>query len=278
MNQVSDLNLAIAVHKAGGFPSISGYCYKNANQLINALEDFVKITGSSNLILAIDEHWLLNPNIISTIKRLNISHLFKYFNENPKFPLETKLAWREPIDKLLEKLDSQLIGILPNFNDIQDLDKIYFLKGNDGAGRPGAATTKELFDYHIQQTPNAKLVPMGGVGTASQVKYYIDNGAIAVSVGTLLAASKESCLTEAVKQAMVAASNSNLSILDTNLKQQGLVFKEFSGYDTANHTNSLKLGINSNADAGHIFAGHGINFINTIDDVASIILKLADKI
>ena len=278
MNQVSELNLAIAVHNAGGFPSISGYCYETPNHLITDLEDFVKITGSSNLILAIDEHWLLNANIVSTVRRLNISHLFKYFNENPKFSLESKLSWREPIDKLLNTLDCKIIKQLSNFSEIEDLDTIYFIKGSEGAGRPGVATTKELFEYYRQTAPKAKLVPVGGIGTATQVKYYIDNGAVAVSIGTLLAASAESCLTDAVKQAMITAKKEDIVPFNSDLKQNALIFKKINiNDDTRNNTKSLNLGINSSADIGHIFSGYAINDICKINTVEEIVLRLSSQ-
>jgi hypothetical protein len=278
MNQVSELNLAVAMHKAGGFPSISGYCYETADQLIKALEEFVNVTNSSNIILAIDEYHLLNKNIISAIKQLKISHILKYFNENPNISSKTKILWQLPINNLLENLDSQIITMLSNFNIIQDLDRIYFLKGNDGAGRPGADTTKNLFDYHIQQTPTAKLVPMGGIGTANQVKYYIDNGAIAVSIGTLLAASKESCLTDAVKQAMITAKKEDIVPFNSDLQQNALIFKKINiNDDTRNNTKSLSIGINSAADIGHIFSGHAIRDIREINTVEEIVLRLSSQ-
>jgi NAD(P)H-dependent flavin oxidoreductase YrpB (nitropropane dioxygenase family) len=278
MNQVSELNLAIAVHNAGGFPSISGYCYETPNHLITDLEDFVKITGSSNLILAIDEHWLLNANIVSTVRRLNISHLFKYFNENPKFSLESKLSWREPIDKLLNTLDCKIIKQLSNFSEIEDLDTIYFIKGSEGAGRPGVATTKELFEYYRQTAPDAKLVPVGGIGTANQVKHYIDNGAVAVSVGTLLAASAESCLTKEVKLAIVSAKKEDVVPFDNCLKQNSLIFKKVNGNDNMNNTGSLKVGIKSNANVGHVFLGRGVDNITAIESTEYIIKNLVANI
>tara|TARA_B110000503_G_C7166127_1_gene421962 strand:- start:3734 stop:4573 length:840 start_codon:yes stop_codon:yes gene_type:complete len=276
MNQVSELSLALAVSRARGFPSISSYCYKSDNELIDVLNQFVSLSKSSNLILGIDEHLLLNNNVVTAIKDLKISHVLRYFNENPNTSVETKTQCRIITEHVLQTLPCQQIEMKQTFDKITDLTKIYFVKGSDAAGRTSATPTKELFDYHRKLTPNAKLVPTGGIGTAEQVKYYINSGAVAVGLGTYFAASVESVLSMPVKAAMVAANNSNLSLLDTTLKQQGLIFKKFDEFDNANHTTSLKIGIKSNADAGHIFAGHGINFINTIDDVKSIILKLTN--
>lgn len=274
MNQVSELSLAIAVSKAGGFPSISGYCYESDNELIDVLTQFVLLTTSSNLILGVDEQSLLNSKIITAIKDLKISHVIRYDNEHETISRKTKNQWRKLTDNVLNSLPCKQILMKSTFDKITDLTKIYFIKGSDAAGRTGVALTKDLFDYHRKLTPLAILVPTGGIGTAEQVDYYIKNGAAAVGLGTCFAASTESVLSNSVKQAMIASTNSNLSLLDPKLKQQGLIFKKFIDSDNANHSKSLRLGIKSNADIGHIFAGHGINYINTVDTVSSIISKL----
>ncbi len=277
MNQVSELSLALAVSRAGGFPSISSYCYSNDSELISDLESFVAQTGSSNLILGVDEKNLLNLNLVKTIKELKITHILRYFNEDPKISEHTRNNWRVITENILKDLQSVKIEMKTDFKPITDLDKLYFVKGNDGAGRPGNASTKELFDFHIIQTPNAQIVPMGGISTPEQVNYYISNGAVAVGCGTVFAAAKESVLSKAAKEALIAAESKSLTTVDENLKQQGLVFSK-AIIDNPNNTASLKLGLFSDTSVGIIFAGKGVDNIKKIEPVEAIINNLASKL
>ncbi len=276
MNQVSEETLAVAISKAGGFPSISGYCYTSATDIIKALDFFVKETGKSDLILGIDEKLLLDKHLVSKIKDLKITHIFRYYNEDPLISIETKKNWRKITEKVLSELPCLKVSIKEDFKKIVDTEQIYFIKGNDGAGRPGSAPTQELFDYHIKETPTACLVPSGGIGTAEQVAYYLTAGAIAVGCGTLFAAATESILSKESKNALVNTRKEQLSIVDSNLNQLGLVFSK-PATDNLNNTEALKSGIRS-AKAGLIFAGHGVDSITSIDSVSAVIDKLMGKI
>lgn len=274
MNQVSEETLAIAVSKAGGFPSISSYCYESVTELINALEKFVSETGRSDLILGVDEKLLLSNELVSKIQELNITHIFRYFNEDPAISNETRKNWRKITEKKLKELQCFKVFIKQDFVKINDTEIIYFIKGNDGAGRPGLATTKELFDYHRKETPNALLVPTGGIGTANQVEYYLNAGAVAVGCGTIFAASEESVLSFETKNALIAATKENLVRIDKNLNQLGLVFGTVET-DNLNNTSALKAGIQS-TEKGLIFAGHAVDGITSIESVKDIIEKLVN--
>lgn len=276
MNQVSEETLAVAISKAGGFPSISGYCYTSAADIIKALDFFVKETSKSDLILGIDEKLLLDKHLVSKIKELKITHIFRYYNEDPLISIETKKNWRKITEKVLSELPCLKVSIKEDFKKIVDTEQIYFIKGNDGAGRPGSAPTQELFDYHIKETPTACLVPLGGIGTADQVAYYLTAGAIAVGCGTLFAAATESILSKESKDALVNARKEQLSIVDSNLNQLGLVFNKPTT-DNSNNTEALKSGIRT-ANAGLIFAGHSVDNITSIDSVSVVINKLMGKI
>jgi hypothetical protein len=276
MNQVSEETLAVAISKAGGFPSISGYCYTSAADIIKALDFFVKETGKSDLILGIDEKLLLDKHLVSKIKELKITHIFRYYNEDPLISIETKKNWRKITEKVLSELPCLKVSIKKDFKKIVDTEQIYFIKGNDGAGRPGVASTKELFDHHIKETQTACLVPSSGIGTADQVAYYLTAGAIAVGCGTLFAAATESILSKESKDALVNARKEQLSIVDSNLNQLGLVFSK-PALDNLNNTEALKSGIRS-ATAGLIFAGHGVDSITSVDSVSAVINKLMGKI
>lgn len=272
MNQVSEETLAVAVSRAGGFPSISGYCYSSDDELILALERFVDQTGKSDLILGIDERSLLNAKLVTTIKDLKISHILRYANEDLSISETTKVNWRKIVQNVLDGLSCFKIELKHTFDSIKNTETIYFVKGNDGAGRPGLATTKELFDYHIAATPNARLVPTGAIGTYEQVRYYLDAGAVAVGCGTLFAAAKESVLSTDSKQALINATRKDLTVVDTNLKQLGLIFNRIEN-DNLNNTASLKAGISSSKN-GLLFAGHAVDHIASIEPVSTILTRL----
>lgn len=276
MNQVSEESLAIAISKAGGFPSISGYCYNSAEEIITALEKFVAETSRSDLILGIDEKLFFNSNLIAKIKELRISHIFRYVNEDPLISDETRSNWRKITDKILKDLSCFKISLRYDYKPIVDMETIYFIKGNDGAGRPGSASTKELFDFHITNSPNARLVPTGAIGNCDQVEYYLKAGAVAVGCGTLFAASRESILSIESKNALVKSTKKDLSKVDNNLNQLGLVFSNLES-DNVNNTLALKEGIAS-GNKGLIFAGNAVDAIDRIYTVEEIIKKLTSKI
>ena len=73
MNGVSTLDLALAVHNAGAFPSISAYCYKDTVELINDLEQYIKLTNSTDLLLALDWNLLLDPQLFKAINQLKFT-------------------------------------------------------------------------------------------------------------------------------------------------------------------------------------------------------------
>jgi NAD(P)H-dependent flavin oxidoreductase YrpB (nitropropane dioxygenase family) len=274
MNQVSYWEFAAAVHDAGAFPSISGYCYYNSiDSLIYAFEQYVSTTNSSNIIAALDDTQIINAKVVDMLTRLNISHVIRYRNEDSSTSRVNNY----------EKLALSILNTLPcttiNIHDVDNSNaKIHFLKGNDGAGRPGTEPTKVLFDRARVMYPQYKFVPVGGIGTAEHVKYYIENGAVAVAVGTLLAASQESCLSLGTKQAMVSATSKDLVHLDKNFMQKALPFKKYLEDDDSNHTQSLKNGITTNGTSGHIFSGNGIDYIDGIKSVKEIVTNLSSQI
>lgn len=279
MNQVSDLNLALAVFDAGGIPSISGYCYNSIEQIIDAFESFVKISGSNNIIAALDDKIICNIKIFKMLNLLKIKYIIRYNTEDNASLSEDIKKFENRSKFLIKNLSSVLIDIHHNIdqNNI-NLKNLYYLKGLDGAGRPGKFTTKELFFKYKNKFSNSLLIPVGGIGSPEQVKEYIDNGAVAVGIGTLLAASKESCLSEGTKKELIRNSSQALKIIDSNNKQQGLVFEKLDINDDTNNTNNLIEGIKSNGNKGLIFAGQGIDYINEIKPVKQILEELCSLI
>jgi len=268
MNGVSTLDLALAVHNAGAFPSISAYCYKDTVELINDLEQYIKLTNSTDLLLALDWNLLLDPQLFKAINQLKISHIL--FHSEPTYD---EVAFKKATH-LASYLNCKRVKIIFSHHS-DEPNTAFLLKGSEGAGRPGNSTTDELFQ--LMNKSRCPIIPMGGIATAGQVKYYITNGADMVAVGTVFAAATESLLSNAAKQAIIASSKSNISVLDQKLKQNALLFNQVA-IDDANHTQSLLQGINGNADIGHIFVGHGIEHITQIKLVKDIVIELVSEL
>lgn len=277
MNQVSDLNLALAVFNAGGVPSISGYCYNDYDQLADVFESFVKITGSNNVIAALDDKMICNIKIFKMLHLLKIKYVIRYRNEDSTSSEKDIQNYENKSKSLIRNLNSRLIDIHHNIDNNINLNHLYYLKGSDGAGRPGKFTTKDLFYMYKSKFPDSLLIPVGGIGSPEQVKEYIDNGAAAIGIGTLLAASLESCLSIGTKEKMVLSSKEDLKRIDNVNYQQGLVFQKLE-IDDFNNTDNLIHGIKSNGDKGLIFAGHGIDNIKSIRSVKQILEELCSLI
>lgn len=268
MNGASTLGLALAVHNAGAFPSISSYCYTDNQLLIDDLAAYTKLTNSAELLLALDWNTLLDPRVFKAINQLKISHIT--FMSDPIYDEYRK----KKAAHLSSYLNCKRVKIIFSADEVEP-GVALLLKGSEGAGRPGTLSTNKFF--LSLKGLDAPLVPMGGIATAEQVRYYITNGAAMVSVGTAFAAAKESVLSDATKQAIVAATKDNISAIDNNLNQNSLVFSKLDIEDDDNNTQSLLQGIKGNT-AGHIFAGYGVEHINEIKSVSDIVMELINEL
>jgi nitronate monooxygenase len=275
MNKVSELNLALAVHHAGGIPSMMSYCYNNKYDFFRDVEIFQKETNFSDIILAIDNKDLIHPFYIKKIIELKVSHIVPYINENPLFSDAQKRNIYNTSRNILSTMPCKVIELYLE-KDMEVIEnRIYLLKGNDGAGR-GHHSTKELFEHYINTYPKGNFVPVGGIGTPQDVKHYLDAGAVAVGVGTMFAASFESNLSIEAKTKIVNSSSKNLERLDSNKNQQGLIFDRIDK-DDENNTQSLKLGI-ATGTKGHVFLGKAVDHIHSIRTAQEVVDYLTSAI
>jgi hypothetical protein len=273
MNQVSDLELALAVNRAGAMPGIMRYCYKTKNDFFDAIEKFVSITNSSNIIIALDDRDIIHPLTIKKIIDLKISHVMRYPNEDPSLTENQKITAYKAATKILGTLPCKTIELFLKKDFYVSESSIYFLKGSDGAGR-GVVPTEELFDHYKERYPNASFVPVGGISCSNDVQKYLDKGAVAVAVGTMFAASKESCLSEEAKEKIVHSSSKNLVRLTEEKNQQSIIFSRIPE-DDKNNTESLKLGIKS-GQVGHLFLGKAVDSIDrirTVEETVQYLIK-----
>jgi phosphoribosylformimino-5-aminoimidazole carboxamide ribonucleotide (ProFAR) isomerase len=288
MNLGSDKKLALAVHEAGGFPSLSvNPAFNHTRPLRNSplpfreidfdpmyfgLMDFIKSKGDSDCVVPISAKYVLYPEFLKMAKDLRISHwdIFPRWEgdqicasqllEDPMIFQGIKYlrSFSHVIGRLLKPSSTEKIKVLSAVS----------LKGSDSAGGQGELPVHEFFAEQIKFTTNT--IPHGGIGTPQQVRDYIDAGAPAVAVGTLFAACVESPLTMAVKQKMVEA-QSVQQIGDRagihKIKQNALVFDDDSvmdEFDDANHSRALYTGIHSDGEQGLIMAGPSIKYVDRI--------------
>ena len=286
MNQVSDVNLAIAVRKAGGLPSISIFNYADHDNNVDyslleeEISKYINATGDGLLVLSGDPT-VIDIKLIELLQKYSISHieLIPDYEHIKKPWLRSVLA-----DNLL-KIQSLgikiILKVVVYHEDIRYWSvwnnkkvDIICVKGPLGAGR---VTTNniDLVELTKQATTSGiPVIAVGGISTAEQVSMLLEAGAAAVGIGTLFAASAESCLSTEAKQKLVSASYNDLSKLPTiDLSQNALVITDSDPTDTVNNSIGLIHGVTTGT-SGHIFAGKGIDNITQIDSVKNIIERL----
>ena len=286
MHGCSNLELALAVNEAGGFPSLGvdqTDTFDNyLDQLDHVFTEFRLCTGHANFLTLISNVHLDNARLIKLLYKFKVSHidligsdgigqqtLLSEYSKIINHPL--KLAGL----KHLKSFSKILVRIF-SVNDValytnQYIDG-FLIKGSDSAGKTGSISVQACFDQLKKQYPDYALIPMGGISTSEQVQYYINNGAAAVAIGSALAVSNESCLSQLAKEKIIASSKKNITqFADT--KQNALVIDLEPSADS-NRSDSLYQGIQKGT-TGHLYVGHGIDNIHSVRSAQDIIQDLA---
>jgi enoyl-[acyl-carrier protein] reductase II len=277
MNGVSDLNLALTINEAGAMPSLLLNRY-NSDKSINhdlindTLNEYRQTTGNVNLVFAIDEEDLFDYQLVKILRHHRVSHVEFLSNDIDSSHVwhrkgfQTALTYLQTTTKIMSRINKPAT---------HSLTQALCIKGKESAGFSGNFGVEDLFQQQKNLTPGCALVPYGGVGTPEQVKNYISKGAAGVAVGTLFAASRESCLSTEVKMAMCRKSSADITIF-SDTGQNALVLGEkdivlSSNTHCWNRSSSLKTGIHGNGAVGHVYAGHSINHVSEIRSVAEIV-------
>jgi len=289
MNKVSDIKLALAVANAGGVSTVSGFNYLvpvNTLDLKTLISDFELYKADRNtcdFIFSVEDQMLINyPELLEIFDQYEIKYL--ELITSPDFVKDNYSRF----NKVIKKIKKRNIKILVKMITIPVSDssewKKYIndtfdgiiVKGADGAGRvlsKSHRSLKEITEICLENFPGKIIIPCGGVGTPDDVLDLIRVGAHAVGVGTLFAASAESPLSKKTKEKLVMSDYSEVTKLNTtDLKQNALVFTDVE-QDRENNTGGLLLGIRTGS-SGHVFAGKGINNVNTVKSVKEIIKDL----
>jgi NAD(P)H-dependent flavin oxidoreductase YrpB (nitropropane dioxygenase family) len=288
MNKGSTVELAIAVHKAGGYPSLCSWTYNGKPELMQRdLDKFVQSTGTNRIHLSFELHEYESIAVQDIVKSHHIPTMeIIYGDKNTFRPTATEqelttdlIALLEPIKALGTKVFKRMYDPVDQATmDLHLLDG-FCIKGAESAGFTGHTPIRELFLKQLELTPRAMLIPYGGVGTAEQVKDYINLGAEMVAVGTVLALSVESPLSIETKLAAIQKQSADLTkfvheVGGVERKQSALQFQPYRGPDDANGTMGLLRGMRGRQD-GHVYLGHGIDHVSELKTCQQIIQQLS---
>lgn len=269
MNGVSNVALAIAVSLAGGIPSLSVFNYYTngrVNLLLieKQLQQFTDATGSSEIILSmLWEHFMAMPIVELLLKyKVTLIELFVR-------PAD-QTTWHT-LSTHIDKMALNGINVMfktTNHLPISNFDAIV-LKGPLAAGRSfGGIRSLENQYNETKEKVGSKIIPSGGIGNPEQVKYFMDRDALAIGIGTLFAASVESCVSASTKEKIIESTSADIKLIGP-LNCRGLLFSRLDG-DDDNNSKSLHAGIQG-TDSGCIYVGNGIDYIKEIMPVKDII-------
>lgn len=289
MNGGSDLGLAIACRKAGIFPSIvfprNGE-KKDGESTLPFVDHQLTSYGSNQINVGVMSiHNCSNRHFINVLLKHNISHL-EIWSEIDVDSIRYKRIGKERSMELatnnINMLKDNGTKILRRTKGVTTtISDAICVKGSDTAGHCShTLTTKELFLFQKNATPFVPVIPYGGIGTSSQVKEYMELGAECVAIGTLLAASKESCLSEDVKNTMTEVNSLCITRMpDTNQNTLILGDKE-EVLNTAgrNRQDSLEKGLYGDGRTGHMYAGKSIDHVTEIRSVKDIVEELVKEL
>jgi len=292
MNKGSTLPLALAVHRAGGYPSLCSWTYNSRPELMQRdLDKFVSITGSNRIHLSFELYQYPSSTIQDIIYSHRIPTIEIIYGGKNSFRniAVTEQELTNHLINLLNPIKATGTQIFKRIYDTVDQDTMdlhlldgFCIKGEESAGLAGHIPVKTLFLEQRSKTPKAILIPYGGVGNAEQVKEYIDLGAEIVAVGTVLALSRESTLSNKTKMSAIKKQSKDLKqfvhILDnTKRKQSALQFDPYVGNDDVNGTIGLLRGMRGKKD-GHVYIGQSIDYVKELKSCKEIIQQLSSNL
>lgn len=279
---ISDAKFAVACADAGIFPSISITCYYdkhilNYSRLVDDILLFKNARHNTDFIFSLNEQNLTDKALIKILKAAEIKFLeiVMPWHEFSTEEFKDSLAILQDEGFILIKksVEYNKLAERPTRNGtLYPYFDVLLLKGNKGAGAIGTQSLEEMFFVAKHNHPDKKLIAAGGITNKKQIDFYLENGAVAVGIGTLLAASLESNISTQTKELMIQHNFEKVkqtSYADKN----ALVFKPILT-TSPNHNASLKLGMARPDIGGHIYCGEAIDSIKSILPIKEIVANL----
>jgi NAD(P)H-dependent flavin oxidoreductase YrpB (nitropropane dioxygenase family) len=296
MNKGSTVELGVAVHNAGGYPSLCSWTYNgHLSAMQRDLDSLVKQINSNCVHVSFELNELINPmacrDIIKSYNIPTVEIIYGYSNHPrpySEFSLETEEKLVQTTLRMLHEMGVKIFKRTYGPVDAETMKRHFLdgfcVKGSDAAGFTSITPTRDLFIQQRELTPNAMVIPYGGVGTAEQVKEYLDLGAEMVAVGTLLAMSEESPIKLETKIAAINSTKDDLKQRPhtfpvgnntVDRKQNMLQFGPYKGRDDANGTLGLVKGLyDKKNQLGHAYLGHSVDQVKSILPCRTIIQNL----
>lgn len=311
MNRGSTVELAVAVDRAGGRGSLCSWTYEGQwDRMHRDLDRFRSQCPHSTLHCSFELEEFSDPeHYLALVSREEISTVEVIYGKKTAIP---NGDWRRsPGLALLARQflePTRQLG-LPIFRRVTQLvDRGlaeahgltgFCVKGSDAAGCHGSQTTLQMVERQQRETPDHRVIAYGGVGTAQQVKQYLDMGCETVGVGTRLAFSRESPIRPGAKQWVIDHSSKDIIDHLYEIKpgrwatRNALDIHSYQGPDPwsqhsdpvlranalENRTASLEAGLFDQRDNhGHLMIGHAIDQVTDILSVNEIIEELCSLI
>lgn len=277
MNQVSYANFAVHCFNAGLMPSISIFnSYRNGNLNYEAFDKELNLfqlsTNSNSIFVSCSAEHLTDNQFLILVKKYDI----KYFELIDGFDIVDRKKFLAVLTQLKNEGCKFFIKVLNTNSDHLGIFDGIILKGKEGAGRSDSSLTLlENFKLAREKYPTLSIIPSGGIHSKDQINLYLDNGAPAVSIGTLFVASIECRVSRSFKQELISKNSSDLSRIEVKgatETQQGLIYG-FVDNDDENHTFSLSSKVHG-GEVGVIFAGKAIDHIDKIRPLSEIVSSL----
>jgi len=282
MNQVSDIPFASHCADAGITPSISIFCYQSAkikySDLVADMMTYKAKHSNFDVVISIHMTNLYDFILRDLLKAAGV-RIVEVIMPWEDYDMEKFLAALKEWQGIFEHVMMRVIEnnkdairparngqLLPHFNELM-------LKGNTGAGAVSDQTADEIFDITHAAYPDKKLVISGGISTKERISHFMSKGAVAIGIGTLFAAAKESPLSEATKLKMIDAEFKDIQKISPS-NRNALVFKLIETQDLQNYTGSLKLGIHHPELGGHIYCGAAVDNVKSILTLEEIVQQL----
>lgn len=291
MNKGSTVELALAVHCAGGYPSLCSWTYNGKPELLQRdLDRFVTETGSNRIHVSFE----LDEYKSDTVYQIVRSHAIPtieiiYGDKNTFRPTQTEAELTDKVIELLTPIKALGTRVFkriyePVSQATMDLHLLdgFCIKGAESAGFTSYTPVREVFLRQRELTPKAMLIPYGGVGSAKQVREYMDMGAEIVAVGTVLALSVESPMSTETKLAAIQSKSTDLTqfthtVGNVERKQTTLQFEPYTGPDDANGTMGLLRGLRGRG-TGHVYMGHAVDHVTELRTCKEIIQDLMSNL
>lgn len=297
MNKGSSVELAVAVHAAGAYPSLCSWTYnRRPGAMRRDIEKFIDLTGSCHLHLSFELYELDDHDIQGMVADYNIPTIEIIYGQANTFNCTKSIVQLEAdLLSLLDPIKARGTRVFRRIYETMSADLAqrhmldgFCIKGLESAGFGSFTPVRDLFLQQQRLTPHMILIPYGGVGTAEQVKDYINLGAEMVAVGTLFALSQESTVKLQAKLAAIETSSKDLTEFahsfqtDNGIvsrKQTALQFRPYQGPDDANGTMGLVQGIwKKHSDTGHVYLGHAVDHVTTLRTCHEIVADLTQQL